>query len=178
MLNFHFLSCLLLLFKCNHSTPRHWRRAVLRIKINLSRASMLKWGSWCDSQQKGLQSVEGAHERHQNVPVRNGRPPGRCRWQGENTQIVPLFPRRLITKKYKEYTEEYLKLLEAQQEEEKKAKEQNEVKVKSSLNSQVTPKTCRMTPRSKIAARWIRISLSCPAANLKQNRSPSQKNKS
>jgi hypothetical protein len=44
---------------------------------------------------------------------------------------------RLITKKYKEYTEEYLKLLEAQQEEEKKAKEQGEVKVKSSLNSQV-----------------------------------------
>ena len=43
---------------------------------------------------------------------------------------------RLITKKYKEYTEEYLKLLEAQQEEEKKAKEQGEVKVKSSLNSQ------------------------------------------
>jgi hypothetical protein len=43
----------------------------------------------------------------------------------------------LITKKYKEYTEEYLKLLEAQQEEEKKAKEQGEVKVKSSLNSQV-----------------------------------------
>lgn len=45
-------------------------------------------------------------------------------------------PKELITKKYKEYTEEYLKLLEAQQEEEKKAKEQGEVKVKSSLNSQ------------------------------------------
>jgi hypothetical protein len=39
-----------------------------------------------------------------------------------------------------------LKLLEAQQEEEKKAKEQNEVKVKSSLNSQVLiarPRTTR-----------------------------------
>lgn len=53
----------------------------------------------------------------------------------------------MITKTYKEYTEEYLKLLEQQQEEERKAREQNEVKVKSSLNSQVTLPPLRTTQK-------------------------------
>ena len=53
----------------------------------------------------------------------------------------------LITKTYKEYTEEYLKLLEQQQEEERKAREQNEVKVKSSFNSQVPTPSSRTIPK-------------------------------
>jgi hypothetical protein len=103
-------------------------------------------------QQEGLQPTEGTHERDEDLAVVNGRTGGSGGREGEDPQRVSAHRCRLITKKYKEYTEEYLKLLEAQQEEEKKAKEQNEVKVKSSLNSQVLPRTPRTTQKSRTAA--------------------------
>ncbi len=123
-------------FKCNRSTHRLLKLEVRRIRTPKKLAWTLRWGRNQTTQQKGFQSTQGSYERNQDISIIDGWESGSGGRKSKNTERVNLVRYRLITKKYKEYTEEYLKLLEAQQEEEKKAKEQGEVKVKSSLNSQ------------------------------------------
>ena len=86
------------------------------------------WGKNRKTHQKGFQSAQGPYERNQDIPIN---------WRDSKyAEIANPAQSRLITKKYKEYTDKDVKLLEEEKKKKKKkkkAKEQGEVKVKSSL---------------------------------------------
>lgn len=68
------------------------------------------------TQQERLSS-QGANQWHQDLAVVDGLEHSRGRWQSEDSQRVNIILFSLITEKYREYTEEYLKILETKYDE-------------------------------------------------------------
>ena len=87
-LNLSYLLFIVAFKQCNPKTLAPWRPAPRRISNLRKEESPPTSGTCHSTQQERLPRSEGAHERHKNESIRNGRQLSRRGWQSQNTQTV------------------------------------------------------------------------------------------